>query len=84
MPRLQMSLRDTLYIPRKSERPQSPEEAGNLFTFTKEAGFGNLPFRRAGGLASWRGELLHRGLVLLPFGESHLTQDSRKYEGCVD
>ena len=32
-------LRDTLHISGKSERPQSPEEAGNLFNFAKEAGF---------------------------------------------
>ena len=49
-------LRDTLHIPGKSERPQSPEEVGNLFDFTKEARFSNLPFRRAGGLTSWGGE----------------------------
>ena len=52
-----MSLRDTLHISGKSKRPQSSEEAGNLFNFTKEAGCCNLPFRRAGGLESWRGEL---------------------------
>ena len=29
-------LRDTLHIFRKSERPQSPEEAGNLFNLQKK------------------------------------------------
>ena len=56
------------------QKSQSSEEAGNLFNSTKEAGFGNLLFRRAGGLASWGGELLHLvfwGLVLPSFGESH-------------
>ena len=37
---------------------RTSEKAGNLFNFTKE-GFGNLPFKRAGGLVSWGGELPH-------------------------
>ena len=70
-------LRDTLHISGKPERPQSPEEAGNRFNVTKEAGFGNVPFRKAGGLPSWGGKLPHLvfwGLVLiLLFGEFHPT-----------
>ena len=52
-------LRDTFHISGKSERSQSSEEAGNLSNSTTKAGFGNLPSRGAGGLASWGGELPH-------------------------
>ena len=48
---------DTLHISGKFERSQSSEGAGNLFSSTKDAGFGSYPFRRAGGLGPWRGEL---------------------------
>ena len=56
-------------------------------TYTYKVGFGNLPFGRAGGLASWGGELPHPvswGLVLLPLGGPTWPQGSRKYGGCVD